>query len=135
MALDKFDRPIQPRQYAMILSTHWKSNDVHILFVQIADREPTPNRVYYKRFWTLRGDIQEEEVENNLIVIREEITWTSPSKILLIDETTFVDGNLHTTFKHLRNEFTDKQIVDQLAEAVQRSLNQNKPLLSKVNQE
>ena len=60
MALDKFDRVIQPRQYAMILNTHWKSNDVHILFVQIADKEPTHNRVYYKRFWTLRGDIQEE---------------------------------------------------------------------------
>lgn len=131
MALDKFDRVIQPRQYAMILNTHWKSNDVHILFVQIADREPTHNRVYYKRFWTLRGDIQEKLENPNRIVIREEITWTSPAKLLLIDETTFVDGNLHTTFKHLRNEFTDKQIVDQLAEAVQRSLNQNKALLSK----
>jgi len=132
MALDKFDRVIQPRQYAMILNTHWKSNDVHILFVQIADREPTHNRVYYKRFWTLRGDIQEEEVENNRIVIREEVTWTSPAKLLLIDETTFVDGNLHTTFKHLRNEFTDKQIVDELAEAVQRSLNQNQELVNQV---
>jgi len=132
MALDKFDRVIQPRQYAMILNTHWKSNDVHILFVQIADKEPTHNRVYYKRFWTLRGDIQEEEVENNRIVIREEVTWTSPAKLLLIDETTFVDGNLHTTFKHLRNEFTDKQIVDELAEAVQRSLNQNQELVNQV---
>jgi len=132
MALDKFDRVIQPRQYAMILNTHWKSNDVHILFVQIADREPTHNRVYYKRFWTLRGDIQEELENPNRIVIREEVTWTSPAKLLLIDETTFVDGNLHTTFKHLRNEFTDKQIVDELAEAVQRSLNPNQELVNQV---
>ena len=132
MALDKFDRVIQPRQYAMILNTHWKSNDVHILFVQIADREPTHNRVYYKRFWTLRGDIQEELENPNLIVIREEVTWTSPAKILLIDETTFVDGNLHTTFKHLRNEFTDKEIVDQLGDAVQRSLNPNQELVNQV---
>lgn len=132
MALDKFDRVIQPRQYAMILNTHWKSNDVHILFVQIADREPTHNRVYYKRFWTLRGDIQEELENPNRIVIREEVTWTSPAKLLLIDETTFVDGNLHTTFKHLRNEFTDKQIVDELADAVQRSLNPNQELVNQV---
>ena len=132
MALDKFDRVIQPRQYAMILNTHWKSNDVHILFVQIADKEPTHNRVYYKRFWTLRGDIQEEEVENNRIVIREEVTWTSPAKLLLIDEQTFVDGNINTTFKHLRNDFTDREIANQLADAVERSLNQNQEL---VNQE
>lgn len=132
MALDKFDRVIQPRQYAMILNTHWKSNDVHILFVQIADREPTHNRVYYKRFWTLRGDIQEELENPNRIVIREEVTWTSPAKLLLIDEQTFVDGNIHTTFKHLRNEFTDKQIVDQLADAVQRSLNPNQELVNQV---
>ena len=132
MALDKFDRVIQPRQYAMILNTHWKSNDVHIIFVQIADREPTHNRVYYKRFWTLRGDIQEELENPNRIVIREEVTWTSPAKLLLIDEQTFVDGNIHTTFKHLRNEFTDKQIVDQLADAVQRSLNPNQELVNQV---
>ena len=132
MALDKFDRVIQPRQYAMILNTHWKSNDVHILFVQIADREPTHNRVYYKRFWTLRGDIQEKLENPNRIVIREEVTWTSPAKLLLIDEQTFVDGNIHTTFKHLRNEFTDKQIVDQLADAVQRSLNPNQELVNQV---
>lgn len=132
MALDKFDRPIQPRQYAMMLSTHWKSNDVHIIFVQIADREPTNSRVYYKRFWTLRGDIQEELENPNRIVIREEVTWTSPAKLLLIDEQTFVDGNIHTTFKHLRNEFTDKQIVDQLADAVQRSLNPNQELVNQV---
>jgi len=132
MALDKLDRPIQPRQYAMILSTHWKSNDVHILFVQIADKEPTDKRVYYKRFWTLTGDIQEELENPNRIVIREEVTWTSPSKILLIDEVDFVNGNLHTTFKNLRNEFTDKQIVDQLADAVQRSLNPNQELVNQV---
>ena len=132
MALDKLDRVIKPRQYAMILNTHWKSNDVHIIFVQIADKEPTNNRIYYKRFWTLRGDIQEELENPNRIVIREEVTWTSPSKVLLIDETTFVDGNLHTTFKHLRNEFTDKQIVDQLADAVQRSLNPNQELVNQV---
>ncbi len=125
MALDKFDRVIQPRQYAMMLNTHWKSNDVKILFVQIADREPTHNRVYYKRFWTLRGDIQENLENPHIINIQEEVTWTSPSKILLIDEVDFVNGHIHTTFKHLRNEFTDKQIVDQLADAVQRSLNQN----------
>ena len=132
MPLDKLDREIQPRQYAMILNTNWKSNNVYILFVQIADKEPTDKRVYYKRFWTLRGDIQEEEVENNRIVIREDVTWTSPSKILLIDETTFVDGNLHTTFKHLRNEFTDRQIVEQLGDAVQRSLNPNQELVNQV---
>ena len=122
---DKFDRVIQPRQYAMMLNTHWKSNDVKILFVQIADKEPTHNRVYYKRLWTLRGDIQEQLENPNIIDIREETTWTSPAKLLLIDEQTFVDVHIHTTFKHLRNEFTDKQIVDQLADAVQRSLNQN----------
>jgi hypothetical protein len=132
MALDKLDREIQPRQYAMILNTHWKSNDVHILFVQIADKEPTNNRVYYKRFWTLRGDIQEELENPNRIVIREEVTWTSPSKILLIDEQTFVEGNIHTTFKHLRNEFTDRQIVEQLGDAVQRSLNPNQELVNQV---
>ena len=124
MALDKFDRVIQPRQYAMILNTHWKSNDVNILFVQIADKEPTHNRVYYKRLWTLRGDIQEQLENPHIINIQEETTWTSPSKLLLIDEQTFVEGHIHTTFKHLRNEFTDKEIVDQLGDAVQRSLNQ-----------
>ena len=124
MALDKFDRIIQPRQYAMILNTHWKSNDVNIIFVQIADKEPTHNRVYYKRLWTLRGDIQEQLENPHIINIQEETTWTSPSKLLLIDEQTFVEGHIHTTFKHLRNEFTDKEIVDQLGDAVQRSLNQ-----------
>lgn len=132
MALDKFDRPIQPRQYAMMLSTHWKSNDVHIIFVQIADKEPTNNRVYYKRLWTLRGDIQEQLENPNIIDIREEVTWTSPSKILIIDEQTFVEGHIHTTFKHLRNEFTDKEIVNQLADAVQRSLNPNQELVNQV---
>jgi len=132
MALDKLDRPIQPRQYAMILNTHWKSNNVHILFVQIADREPTHNRVYYKRFWTLRGDIQENLENPHIINIKEEVTWTSPAKILLIDEQTFVDGNINTTFKHLRNEFTDRQITDQLADAVQRSLNPNQELVNQV---
>jgi len=122
---DKFDRVIQPRQYAMMLNTHWKSNDVNIIFVQIADREITNNnRVYYKRLWTLRGDTQEQLENPHIIDIREEITWTSPAKLLLIDEQTFVEGHIHTTFKHLRNEFTDKEIVDQLGDAVQRSLNQ-----------
>ena len=125
MALDKFDRIIQPRQYAMMLNTHWKSNDVNIIFVQIADREITNNnRVYYKRLWTLRGDTQEQLENPHIIDIREEITWTSPAKLLLIDEQTFVEGHIHTTFKHLRNKFTDKEIVDQLGDAVQRSLNQ-----------
>ena len=124
MALDKFDRVIQPRQYAMILNTHWKSNDVNILFVQIADKEPTHNRVYYKRLWTIRGDTQEQLENPHIINIQEETTWTSPSKLLLIDEQTFVEGHIHTTFKHLRNKFTDKEIVDQLGDAVQRSLNQ-----------
>ena len=125
MALDKFDRIIQPRQYAMILNTHWKSNDVNIIFVQIADREITNNnRVYYKRLWTIRGDTQEQLENPHIINIQEETTWTSPSKLLLIDEQTFVEGHIHTTFKHLRNEFTDKEIVDQLGDAVQRSLNQ-----------
>ena len=65
---DKFDRVIQPRQYAMMLNTHWKSNDVNIIFVQIADREITNNnRVYYKRLWTLRGDTQ-EQLENPHII-------------------------------------------------------------------
>ena len=132
MALDKFDRIIQPRQYAMILNTHWKSNDVNIIFVQIADKEPTHNRVYYKRLWTLSGDIQEQLENPHIINIQEETTWTSPSKLLLIDEQTFVEGHIHTTFKHLRNEFTDKQIVDQLADAVQRSLNQNQELVNQV---
>jgi hypothetical protein len=125
MALDKFDRIIQPRQYAMMLNTHWKSNDVNIIFVQIADREITNNnRVYYKRLWTIRGDTQEQLENPHIINIQEETTWTSPSKLLLIDEQTFVEGHIHTTFKHLRNEFTDKEIVDQLGDAVQRSLNQ-----------
>ena len=123
---DKFDRVIQPRQYAMMLNTHWKSNDVNIIFVQIADREITNNnRVYYKRLWTLRGDTQEQLENPHIIDIREEITWTSPAKLLLIDEQTFVEGHIHTTFKHLRNKFTDKEIVDQLGDAVQRGLNQN----------
>jgi hypothetical protein len=125
MALDKFDRIIQPRQYAMMLNTHWKSNDVNIIFVQIADREITNNnRVYYKRLWTIRGDTQEQLENPHIINIQEETTWTSPSKLLLIDEQTFVEGHIHTTFKHLRNKFTDKEIVDQLGDAVQRSLNQ-----------
>jgi len=125
MALDKFDRVIQPRQYAMMLNTHWKSNDVNIIFVQIADREITNNnRVYYKRLWTIRGDTQEQLENPHIINIQEETTWTSPSKLLLIDEQTFVEGHIHTTFKHLRNKFTDKEIVDQLGDAVQRSLNQ-----------
>lgn len=133
MALDKFDRPIQPRQYAMMLNTHWKSNDVHIIFVQIADREITNNnRVYYKRLWTLRGDIQEQLENPNIIDIREETTWTSPAKLLLIDEVDFVNGHIHTTFKHLRNDFTDKEIANQIGDAVQRGLNQNQEL---VNQE
>jgi hypothetical protein len=132
MALDKLDREIQPRQYAMILNTHWKSNGVNIIFVQIADKEPTNNRVYYKRFWTLRGDIQEELENPHIINIQEEVTWTSPNKLLLIDEQTFVQGHIHTTFKHLRNEFTDRQIVEQLADAVQRSLNQNQELVNQV---
>ena len=122
---DKFDRVIQPRQYAMMLNTHWKSNDVNIIFVQIADREITNNnRVYYKRLWTIRGDTQEQLENPHIINIQEETTWTSPSKLLLIDEQTFVEGHIHTTFKHLRNKFTDKEIVDQLGDAVQRSLNQ-----------
>ena len=123
---DKFDRVIQPRQYAMMLNTHWKSNDVNIIFVQIADREITNNnRVYYKRLWTLRGDTQEQLENPHIINIQEEVTWTSPAKLLLIDEQTFVEGHIHTTFKHLRNKFTDKEIVDQLGDAVQRGLNQN----------
>lgn len=123
---DKFDRIIQPRQYAMMLNTYWKSNDVNIIFVQIADREITNNnRVYYKRLWTIRGDIQEQLENPHIIDIREEITWTSPSKLLIIDEQTFVEGHIHTTFKHLRNEFTDREIVEQLGDAVQRGLNQN----------
>jgi len=122
---DKFDRVIQPRQYAMMLNTHWKSNDVNIIFVQIADREITNNnRVYYKRLWTLRGDTQEQLENPHIINIQEEVTWTSPAKLLLIDEQTFVEGHIHTTFKHLRNKFTDKEIVDQLGDAVQRGLNQ-----------
>ena len=126
MALDKFDRIIQPRQYAMMLNTHWKSNDVNIIFVQIADREITNNnRVYYKRLWTIRGDTQEQLENPHIINIQEEVTWTSPAKLLLIDEQTFVEGHIHTTFKHLRNKFTDKEIVDQLGDAVQRGLNQN----------
>ena len=92
MALDKFDRIIQPRQYAMMLNTHWKSNDIHIIFVQIADREPTHNRVYYKRLWTPGGDIQEQLENPHIINIQEEVTWTSPAKLLLIDEQTFVEG-------------------------------------------
>lgn len=128
MALDKFDRIIQPRQYAMMLNTYWKSNDVKILFVQIADKEPTHNRVYYKRLWTIRGDIQHNTDNPNIIHIQEEVTWTSPAKLLIIDEQTFVDGHINTTFKHLRNDFTDREIANQLADAVQRSLNQNQEL-------
>jgi len=133
MALDKFDRIIQPRQYAMMLNTHWKSNDVHIIFVQIADREPTHNRVYYKRLWTPGGDIQEQLENPHIINIQEEVTWTSPAKLLLIDEQTFVDGHINTTFKHLRNKFTDKEIANQMGDAVQRSLNKNQePLVNQV---
>ena len=125
MPKDKLNKTIENNQYAMLLSTHWKSNDVNIIFVQIADREITNNnRVYYKRLWTLRGDTQEHLENPHIIDIREEITWTSPAKLLLIDEQTFVEGHIHTTFKHLRNKFTDKEIVDQLGDAVQRSLNQ-----------
>lgn len=120
---DKFDRVIQPRQYAMMLNTYWKSNDVNIIFVQIADREITNNnRVYYKRLWTLRGDIQEQLENPHIIDIREEITWTSPSKLLIIDEQTFVEGHIHTTFKHLRNQLSDKEIANQIGDAVQRGL-------------
>ncbi len=123
---DKFDRVIRPRQYAMILNTYWKSNDVNIIFVQIADKEITNNnRIYYKRLWTIRGDIQEQLENPNIIDIREETTWTSPNKLLIIDEQTFVEGHIHTTFKHLRNKFSDREIVNQLADAVQRGLNQN----------
>ena len=115
MALDKFDKIIQPRQYAMMFNTYWKSNDVNILFVQIADREITNNnRVYYKRLWTIRGDIQNNLDNPNTINIQEEITWTSPNKLLIIDKKIFLEGHLNTTFKHLRENFSNEEIANQL---------------------
>ena len=87
---DRLDREIEEGQYAMVLTTQWKSNAIGVMFVKI-DRV-TNNRVYIKRPFELLGQIQIEE------------TWTSPNKILLIKEPTFVEGLQHSIAKSI-NEF------------------------------
>ena len=117
MPKDKLNKTIENNQYAMLLSTHWKSNDVNIVFIQIDNREPTHNRVYYKRLWTLENPTP----PNNYLNIQQEITWTSPSKIFIINEGAFIDGHINTTFKHIQN-ITEEEIANQLMNAVRENM-------------
>jgi len=104
---DKLDREIQEGQYAMVLTTHWKSNGITIMFVKI-DRVQG-NRVYIKRPFEIQGEIRVEE------------TWTSPSKILLIKEPTFVEGIKHSIAKSIETK-PNKPNVEELFEQTMQML-------------
>lgn len=104
---DKLDREIQEGQYAMVLATQWKSNDIAIIFVKI-DRVQG-SRVYIKRPFEIQGQIRVEE------------TWTSPSKIVLIKEPTFVEGLKHCIAKSI-NARPNKPNVEELFEQTMQML-------------
>jgi hypothetical protein len=92
---DKLNKTIQVNDYAMLMDTHWKSNDVKLLFIQVT--RLTESRVYYRRLYITRP------ATNLEIHISE--TWTGSRKLMIINKEQFIEGVIQNDLKDLMNFF------------------------------
>lgn len=122
---DKLDREIQEGQYAMMLNSPHKTNDVKVSFVKI--HRTGNNRVYFKKPHTRLINFVVKQ-------INIEESWTSPNKILIIEEPTFFEGIKHSITKSI-NEFlrrnvdpahrNDERRIEECAQEIMQTLNIN----------
>lgn len=109
MHLDKWYREIQEGDYAMLLDTSWKSNNIRIIFVLVT--RLTEKRLYYvvPHLW-IRGWIQE--------------TWCASNKLIVINKETFIEGVVNSEFRTLPQTRTltleeKRQLMEETLELIE----------------
>ena len=86
MHLDKWNREIQEGDYAMLLDSSWKSNDINIKFVLVT--RLTEKRLHYIVPHTqILGFLQE--------------TWTASHKLIIINKEMFIEGLVNDVMRYL----------------------------------
>ena len=86
MHLDKWNREIQEGDYAMLLDSSWKSNDINIKFVLVT--RLTEKRLHYIiPHMQILGHIQE--------------TWTASHKLIIVSKEMFIEGLVRNEMRYL----------------------------------
>ena len=86
MHLDKWNREIQKGDYAMLLDTSWKSNDIYIKFVLVT--RLTEKRLYYVMPHTQIVGLMGE-------------TWTASHKLIIVSKEMFIEGIVKSEMRHI----------------------------------